>query len=398
MIDRDADTNDTENSTTTNTSRREASRDDVDTGRTPDSFMPILTRAAVLSGKVLWISGRALLLGVLVVATVLADERRHDRVRRWVFLEGDRWVIVGGLVGGVFLVSLVLTATNVIGVRESRFVTTMFSTIIAGLFSFVPIVISVNQLTVSQLFETPAGLRERIDSVHEFRVDLEKMVPGESVAPTEPARFLAQIVEVVSERTVALEQAVSEIVEPESSLADDVDQYVRTTRLHVEEIDDQLRGANLPLIEVLLPMIGDDYSERANVARRIREAHDDVLSESADELLDDLRELAISMDVLRQYFKALYIQQELSNLSRLIAASGTVAFLVSMFLVMLFATGDPSPHHPLVLQVLVSLGLATAFAPLAILLSFMLRVATIAKQTAAPGAFTPKRETPDYVK
>ncbi|WP_336362108.1 hypothetical protein [Halalkalicoccus salilacus] len=397
MTERDADTDDIENSTTTDTSRREESREEVDTGHTTDSFMPILARATVLSGKVLWISGRAILLGILVVATVIADERRRDRFRRWIFLEGDRWLIIGGMVGSVFLVSLVLTATNVIGVRESRFVTTMFSTIIAGLFSFVPIVIAVNQLTVSQLFETPAGLRERIDSVHEFRVDLEKMVSDELVAPTEPARFLAQIVEVVSERMVALQQAVSETAVPGSPLVDDVDQYVQTTRLHVEEIDDQLRGTNLPLIEVLLPMIGDDYSERANIARRIQETHGDALSESATELLDDLRELAISLDVLRQYFKALYIQQELSNLSRLIAASGTVAFLVSMFLVMLFATGDPSPHHPLILQVLVSLGLATAFAPLAILLSFMLRVATIAKQTAAPGAFTPKRETPDYV-
>lgn len=388
---------DDENSATTDSSLRTRPRG-AGTRRTIDSLVPLLARAAVFSGKVLWITGRAILLGVVMLGTVLADRRRHDELRRWVFLEGDRWTIAGGLVGGVFLVSLALTATNVIGVRESGFVTTMFSTIIAGLFSFVPIVISVNQLTVSQLFETPAGLRERIDSVHEFRVDLEKMVSDELVAPTEPARFLAQIIGVVSDRATALQQAVSGTDSHGSPLGDDVDDYVSALRLHVEEIDEQLSGANLPLIDVLLPMIGDDYSERANDARRIRSAHADALSEGAAELLDDLRELTISLDILRQYFKALYIQQELSRLSRLIAASGTVAFLASMFLVMLFATGDPSPHHPLLLQVLVSLGLATAFAPLAILLSFMLRVATIAKQTAAPGAFTPKRETPDYVR
>lgn len=362
-----------------------------------DSLIAIAVYTAVLSGKVLWITGRAVLLGSLVLITFAADKQRQNRVRRWFLLEGDRWLIVGGIVGLVFLASLVLTFTNVIGVRESRFVTTMFSTIIAGLFSFVPIVIAVNQLTVSQLFETPAGLRERIDSVHDFRISLEKMVSDELIASTEPAHFLTQIIELVSDRTSALQQTVRKGSTDDPRVVNEIEEYVRTTRLYIEDIEKGLNGNHLPLIRVLLPMIGDNYSKKANTARRIQEIYGDALSDSATELLDDLRELAISLDVLRQYFKALYIQQELSNLSRLIALSGTVAFLTSMFLVMLFATGSPSPHHPFVLQVIVSLGLAVAFTPLAILLSFMLRVATIAKQTAAPGAFTPKRETPEFI-
>lgn len=373
---------------------------EISTDLIPDlgSKGSILLRISIISTKILWITGRALVVGLLIVGTLITDKQRQDRFRRWVLLEGDRWTIVGLLVGAVFVLSLLLTLTNVIGVRESRFVTTMFSTIIAGLFSFVPIVISVNQLTVSRLFETPAGLRERIDSVHEFRVDLQKMIADEPVAPTDPALFLAQVVELVSERAAALQQVVSDSHTGKGELLEDICRYTRMTRSHVEEMDDQLADANLSLIQVLLPMIGDTYSKNVNVARRLQKKYDDTLSDSAMDLLDDLQELSLSLDVLRQYFKAIYIQQELSNLSRLIAVSGTVAFVVSMFLVMLFATGDPSPHHPLVLQIGVSFGLSVAFAPLAILLSFMLRVATIAKQTAAPGAFLPKRETPEYVR
>lgn len=396
MTERHIDSNNSD-SNGPNTSGGEKPKSENDTETLTDSILPMLMRASAVSGKLIWITGRAILVGSLILAITITDERRHHRLRRWLFLEGDRWVIIGILVSGVFVISVVFTFTNVIGIRKGRFVTTMFSTIIAGLFSFVPIVIAVNQLTISQLFETPAGLRERIDSIHEFRISLEKMFADKPVTPTEPANFLSQITELVSERTVALEQAISDTHDDESPLADEIDDYVRKIRLQMAEIDNHLGGTNLPLIEVLLPMIGDDYSEKVNVARRIQDTHADELSESTTELLDDLRELSISLDVLRQYFKALYVQQELSNLSRLIAISGTIAFLVSMFLVMLFATGDPSPHNPLVVQVLVSLGLAVAFAPLAILLSFMLRVATIAKQTAAPGAFTPKRETPDYV-
>jgi hypothetical protein len=120
-----------------------------------------------------------------------------------------------------------------------------------------------------------------------------------------------------------------------------------------------------------------------------------VLSARAGTLLDELRELFVSMDVLRQYFKALYVQQELANLSRLIAYSGVTSFLTSVFLILLFARGTPV-LGPVLLEVLVSAALGVAFAPFAVLVSYIVRIATIVKRTTAPGAFTPLRETPDY--
>jgi len=142
--------------------------------------------------------------------------------------------------------------------------------------------------------------------------------------------------------------------------------------------------------------MGDGYAENINAARRIQAESADALTARADTLLDDLREMYRGLSILRQYYKALYIQQELAKLSRLIVYSGLSAFLVSAFLILIFADGAPPAGHGSGMVVFVSGALAVAFAPFAVLFSFILRIATIAKRTASPGAFTPRGETPDY--
>lgn len=361
-----------------------------------DSFVPLAIEASRIAGQVLFVAGRALVLALAFCVLYVTDESRRVRARRWLLLDGNRWSIVAVLVGAVFASSCLLGIAGVIGSREGGLVTTLFGTIISGLFSFVPIVVAVNQLTVSQLFATPEDLRERIEGIQAFRRSIEQRLPGEPVSPTEPARFLGAVVEIVSQRSTALRQASMELDDGEA--AERIEAYVTTIHDQTDLLDERLGRENLRLIEVLLPMMGDGYSENVNVARRLLDEHGDDLSESATDLLDDLRELFVAMDVVRQYFKALYLQQELSNLSRLIAYSGMAAFLVSVFQILSFASGQPLAGNPLALHVLVSGSLAVAFLPFAILFSFILRIATIAKRTAAPGAFTPKRETPAYVR
>jgi len=361
-----------------------------------DSFVPLAIEASRVAGQVLFVAGRALVLGLALAVLYVTDASRRTQARRWLLLEGNRWTIIAGLVGLVFAGSCLLGFTGVIGSAEDSVVTSLFGGVVSGLFSFVPIVVAVNQLTVSQLFATPEDLRERIDSVHDFRVSIEGMLPGEPVSPTEPARFLGAVVEIVSQRATALPQACMEL--DDGDLAERIDEYVDVIDVQTTELDTRLGEQNLRLIRVLLPMMGDSYSENVNVAREIQDEHGDVLSDSANEILADLRDLFVAMDVIRQYYKALYLQQELSHLSRLIAYSGITSLLVSVFQILAFANGAPLPNHPFLLHVIVSASLAVAFSPFAVLFSFILRIATIVKRTAAPGAFTPKRETPAHVR
>lgn len=344
-------------------------------------------------GRLLAIILRALLVGVTIAVTVLRSQENRHRTRHWFLLEADRRTIIAGFVGGVFLASLVLGLTDVIGVRESEFVTTMFSTIIAGLFSFVPLVVAINQLTVSRVIGTPEGLREQVADVNRFRDDVEAMAPVE-VSTTDPAGFLWVLFRAIGERATALEAACTDC--PSGAVREEVAEYAASVDKRAAAVCDQVADGGLRLWTVLLPVLNHNYSADCNRARRIQ-MHDE-LPPDAEDLLDDLRELFVSVDVTRQYFKSMYLQQELAHLSRLITYSGAAAFLVSTLVIMIYATGYPPIVNELVLLILVTVSLAVAFSPFAILFAYVVRVATVLKRTSAPGAFTPLGERPPHLR
>ncbi|MFC4990388.1 hypothetical protein [Saliphagus infecundisoli] len=324
----------------------------------------------------------------------LGDADRRGRSRRWLFLEGDRGVIVAGFVGGVFAVAILLGVSDVIGVRESRFVTTMFSTMIAGLFSFIPIVVSVNQLIVSRLFGTPDRLSERIDDVREFRRRVESRTPGSGVSPTEPGPFFARLAGTLGNRADTLAARCDRTDDDDRSPAlEAVSAYAVRTGDHAELLCDRLNEGPESVFDVVLPALDRDYASDANEARRLARRFDEELSTRTRTLLSELGELNVVVDATRQYFMAIYLQQELARLSRRITYSGTAALLTSTLVIMIYASGYPPVAHEGPLLVLVSLALAMAFSPLAILFAYVIRIATVLKRTSAPGAFTPPGES-----
>ncbi|MCU4741680.1 hypothetical protein [Natronoglomus mannanivorans] len=364
-----------------------------------------LTASALrLTVAVLAVLVRVLRAGVGTASRHLTDTDSRDRARRWLLLEGDRWTIVVGFVVGIFGIALVLGISDVIGVRESRFVTTMFSTMIAGLFSFIPIVVSVNQLIVSRLFGTPDRLTERIDSVHEFRARVESQTAGDGVSPTEPAPFLARLAGTLGERADSLvavcESTDSDESEPvgeseseeRSPALEAVCAFAERTSDHAETLGTQLTGTTTSVFGVVMPTMDHDYAASASEARRLRSRFDEDLSDRVRRSLSELRELYVTADATRQYFTTMYLQQELARLSRLITYSGTAALLLSTLVIMIYASGYPPVAHEGPLLVLVSLALAVAFSPLAVLFAYVVRIATILKRTSAPGAFTPPGE------
>ncbi|EMA41271.1 hypothetical protein [Halococcus hamelinensis] len=372
----------------------EASESDDGHGSRFETLHPAVRVVTTLLVELLWLAGRLVVAGGRLAVSFLTERDRRIRAQRWFLLEGRRWAIVGGLVGGIVVVAFALSLTGVFGIDRSDFVTSIFTTVIAGLFSFVPIIVAVNQLTISQLFGTPDDLREQIHGIAAFRATIEDRLPDTAVSPTDPGRFAALANGVLSKRAAELERACTDV--GDEALETRIERYARRVITATTRLDGRLDGDRLRLMEVLLPMMGDGYSENVNEARRIQAEYDD-LPERADDLLADLRDLFVSMDVIRQYFKALYIKQELARLSRLIAYTGMAAFLVSLFLILLFANGVPAGGYGTGMLFAVSVALGVASLPFAVFFAFIVRIATIAKRTAAPGAFTPRGETPDYI-
>jgi hypothetical protein len=376
-----------------------------------DDHAETLRRVLGVSGSFLRVLARITFVGVSLLVSLVGETDRPNPARRWFLLAGNRWAIIGSLVVSFFLGSLLLGLTNVIGIQESDFVTTMFSTIIAGLFSFVPIVVSVNNVALGRMFDGPDALRERVDGVRAFRNRVEAMAPNVTVSPTDPAGFLSVLAGTLLERTDRLAEAVAVVdsagvqdgrkaTEADSSAMQDettteLDAFGDAVGRVAATIRDELDGTDPAVFDLLLPMMNHDYSQLVNEARSLRHRVEDPEVSAA---LADIGETLTALDVARQYFKTMYVQDELARLSRLVAYSGITAFLSSTLVVMIYASGYPPVQHETPLLLLVTLSLAVAFAPFAILFAYVVRLATVVKRTAAPGAFTPQGERPDHVR
>jgi hypothetical protein len=356
-----------------------------------------LRRVLGVAGSFLRVSARITFVGVSLLVSLVRESDRPNPARRWFLLAGSRWAIVGSLVVSFFLGSLLLGVTNVIGIQESDFVTTMFSTIIAGLFSFVPIVVSVNNVALGRMFDGPDALRDRVDGVRAFRQRVEAMAPDVVVSPTNPAGFLSVLAGTLLERTDRLAEAVAvaDSTGSDDATATELSAFGDAVGRVASSVRDELDGTDPPVFDLLLPMMNHDYSQLVNEARSLRHRVEDPDVAAA---LADLGETLTALDVARQYFKTMYVQDELARLSRLVAYSGITAFLSSTLVVMIYASGYPPVQHETPLLLLVTLSLAVAFAPFAILFAYVVRLATVVKRTAAPGAFTPQGERPDHVR
>lgn len=359
-------------------------------------LLATLRRTALLLGRLTVVLVRALVTGALIAGALLTAEERRARVRRWFLLTGDRWVIAGGITGAAFAATAALSVTRIVGVAQSGFVTGMFSAVISGLFSFVPIVVAVNQLTVSRVVGSISEIREQMDSARGFKSELEEHHADRAVVPNEPALFLDAVTGLLEDRAVELSRSVAG---RDGELRGPIESLTGVVRAQTGEIRDVLDGTDRRrLIEMLVPMMGDNYPENVQAARRIRRRGRDRLPARSADLLEEVEELSIAMNLLRQYFKAMYVQQELSRLSRYVGYSGIGAYLVAILVVMGFAAGQPFPGWPLLLDLAVSAAVAAVVFPFALLVAFVVRIAAIAQRTAAPGPFTPLRETPAYAR
>ena len=328
--------------------------------------------------------------GAVMVVGHARDTDRDNPLRHWLLLSGDRWTIIWTMTLSFFLVVLFFGATDVIGISQGGFVVEMFSTIIAGLFSFTPVVIGVNSLSMTGLSSSLGGIETRIESVETFRDEVAELSPMTVVTPTDPAGFIDVATDALHGRIGELREAVEAIDEPAKTdvltVADDIEDAIADVERTVEDDPD--------IVDVLIPMMNDDYSRDINRVRQLRRVYAE-LPAAASEELSDIQELLESLDVTRAYFKTMYLQQELATFSRYIAYAGVNALLWSMFIIMVFANGTPDVQHGTEIVVLVSIGMTAAFFAFAVLFSYILRIATVIKRTSAPGAFTPQKEGND---
>ncbi|UPW01900.1 hypothetical protein M0R88_07335 [Halorussus gelatinilyticus] len=303
----------------------------------------------------------------------------------WFFLLENR-VVIAGMILVAFLMFF-LAIELLIGMAHEQMVPLfyIFSSLIGGNLTLITIVLSINQLVISQHLNSPGGLREEIQGVNEYRNSVEETLTRE-VAPVTPSDFLEMLLESTQQCVESADEQTDEITDPDAAeaLSDLLDDTIRT----IEHSRRVLERSDVGLFNALSVTLKTNYSQEIYRVRDLQTTHEELLTEDIDDHLDELVVRIQQMDVARQYFKTLYLQDELAYLSRVLLYVGVPAELTALTMLLVFAASTQPILAPSTLAVVVPVAICITAAPLAILFAFVIRVSVVAQRTAAITPFT----------
>ncbi|MFB6151415.1 MAG: hypothetical protein ABEJ40_06385 [Haloarculaceae archaeon] len=328
------------------------------------------------------------------------DDRMRERVpgsslKLWLLLGAGRWLVAAltlGVVGaGVAVVLRVDPAPLRGAVEAADPVETLFQALLTAIVTGVTLVVSINSLVLSQELGAVGDQRERMSASMTFRGDVADEL-GVPASPPEPSAFLRSLVELTGERAERFRDAAGVA---DGTVRERVDGYVDDLTHNSSDVADRLDGAQFGTFEVVFAALDFNYSWKVYEARRLRGEHGDELGDEALGALNDLIDALRLFGPAREHVKTLYFQWELIDLSRAMLYSAVPALVVSVGGILALDNPGSVPGSTAGVANLGWVTLAAtlvALAPFAVLLSYVLRIATVAKRTLAIGPFV-LRET-----
>jgi hypothetical protein len=320
---------------------------------------------------------------------LLRERADQSRAKLWLLLEADRWLVTSLLLCLVFLTlvgvgSLWPAAERALRTGDS--VDTLFQALLTATITGVTLVLTLNQLVLSQELGAVGDQRERMEGAMAFRRDVAETIDT-PVSPAQPAQFLQALVEAAGERADRLREAVPGDDSREPGRA--VEELTAGLVENADRVSTGLNDARFGSFDVISAALNFNYSWKLVTARRIREEHGNALGVEGHNAIEDLVDVLELFGPAREHFKTLYFQWDLINLSRRILVASIPALLVSACMIAFFdaASYDVTVLGGDTLVVLVAVAVTIAVAPFLILLAYVVRIATVTKRTLSIGPF-----------
>ncbi|ELY71007.1 hypothetical protein [Natrinema versiforme] len=322
---------------------------------------------------------------------VLGQRAGVGGLRLWLLLRLNRWFFTAAVLVIVFGV---LVASSKLGLTPLRLIVAqhngtfwIFSAFIGAIITGTSIVVTINQLVLSQELGAVGDQRDRMQEAMAFRGDIEDTLEEEDIMPPEPAAFLYELVDGIEREATEFESTVA--ADHGDELQRKVADYVDDVTENATVVKDDLADAQFGTFDVIWNALNFNYSRKIHDARKIRTDHGDDLSEEADAEVDEMIKILKFFGPAREHFKTLYFQWELINLSRALLYIAVPALAV-MGLLMMYVDGTALPGTTLTVDNLVwltSAGFVIGIAPFVVFIVYILRIATVAKRTLAMGPF-----------
>ncbi len=306
-----------------------------------------------------------------------------------VLLRMNRWVLTGAILTATFAV---LVGFSQLGLTPLRTIVDdqdglhfLFSAFIGAIITGTSIVVTINQLVLSQELGAVGDQRERMEASMTFRQDIESETQ-QGASPPEPAAFLYELVDGIERRAIELRETVADGgSEGEVAITEYVDDLVE----NAQSVKGNLENAQFGSFDVIQAALQFNYSRKIYDARQIQSDYTDSLSSETTEAIDGTIELLRLFAPAREHFKTLYFQWELINLSRALMYFAIPA-LTTMGLLIMYIDGNALPGTTFGVDNLVwltSAGFVIGLSPFVVFIAYVLRIVTVAKQTLAMGPF-----------
>ena len=212
-------------------------------------------------------------------------------------------------------------------------VRTLFSSMVIAITTTVTLVLTLAQVTLSQKLAYLGNFRARMDHAIEFRRDVEERI-GISVSPARPMAFFQQLIIHMEDTLHELDYAIADGDQP--SHAAEITEYINAVHAYSTQKQAQLEDARFGSFASMFPVLHHDYSWTIYTGRQLRNAHTDEFSDETTAIFDELLATLRLFGPTREYFKTLYFQNELTNVSRGVLYAALPALGVAGYMVLLF--------------------------------------------------------------
>lgn len=309
---------------------------------------------------------------------------------RWILVTGNRWVVSAValvLVGLGFLGSGVVWPDELVTLfTEEQVVQTILLALFSGIILLVSIAVSVNSIVLSQEITALGDQEEQIDETFSFRDSVREQTDAD-VSPARPAEFLQVIFDAI--RTDVQELYTS--IPPDNKALNTQAEIIKDDIVsQVSDVEGRLEEGTFGTSKVLFAGIQYDYSRQVYAIRQFRVEHEETLTDSQREKIDELLTTLKYFTIGREYFKTLYFKQELANLSRGLLVIAFPALVFLSYAVLSLRAGLLPAFSVLGIPSIVwfvGFTYIVGMAPYTVFSAYVLRTATISIKTLAAGPF-----------
>ncbi|WP_435362300.1 hypothetical protein [Haloarchaeobius sp. DFWS5] len=320
-------------------------------------------------------------------ANTMRERADESHTKLWVLLQANRLLVTGVLAAIVFI-SFMLLGTTFYPAFQSDLqsgdtIETIFSTMLSSIITGTTLVVTITQLVISQENGPLGDQHERMSNTMNVREYTSELV--EEPVPADPSAYLQSIIAATQRRANALRDAVSESDDDE--LRDEIDEFTDSLTENADEVRDQLEGGTFGEFDVLFAALNFNYGWKIFQVERLSNDYADTLDDEENHLLEELRTALTMFGPAREHIKTLYFQWALIDLSQLILYAAVPALVITGGMLAFVGSGTILGSTVGVPNILWVTGLAFTISllPFLLLVSYIARIATVAKRTLAIG-------------